>query len=209
MIDRDEGLVVREGQRLGRHDAHHHAADQPRPAGRGDGVEIGQPDTRFVERLGDQPVDALEMRPRGDLRHHAAETPMLGELAVDCIGQNPADRLGPGLAFDHGDGGLVTARFDAQHAHAGLLAARTPGRQMTDRPVGQSHMRQRSLTAFGMTIIAGSARCVGSENRCHPERSDGPFASTLKRRRCAFRRGAGCRAAARRWIGSPRSGPSG
>ena len=168
MIDGDEGLVVGEGQRLGGHDADHHAADQPRPAGRGDGVEIGQPDARFVERLGDQPVDPLQMRPRGDLRHHTAEPPMFGELAVDRVGQDPADRLGPGRALDHGDGRLVAARFDAQHAHAGLLAARAVGRQMTDRPVGQSHMRQRSLTAFGMTILLGFAQCADQTNGVIP-----------------------------------------
>ena len=48
MVDRDERLVVCEGQRLGGHDAHHHAADQPRPAGRGDGIEIGQADAGLV-----------------------------------------------------------------------------------------------------------------------------------------------------------------
>ena len=69
MIDGDERLVVREGQRLGGHDADHHAADQPRPARRGDAVEIGETDACLVERLRDQPVDPFEMRARGDLRH--------------------------------------------------------------------------------------------------------------------------------------------
>ena len=40
MIDGEEGLVVGEGQRLGRHHAHHHAADQAGPAGGGDAVEL-------------------------------------------------------------------------------------------------------------------------------------------------------------------------
>ena len=72
---------------------------------------------------------------------NAAEPAMLGELAVDRIRQDPADRLRPRRTFDHGNGGLVAARFDSQHAHAGLLAARTPGRQTTYRPVRLSHLR--------------------------------------------------------------------
>ena len=42
MVDGEEGLVVGEGQRLGRHHAHHHAADQARPAGGGDAVELAE-----------------------------------------------------------------------------------------------------------------------------------------------------------------------
>ena len=88
MIDGEERLVVREGQRLGGHHAHHHAADQARPAGRGDAVEIGETEACLGQRILDQPVDALEMGARGDLRHHAAEAAMLGQLAVDDIGQD-------------------------------------------------------------------------------------------------------------------------
>ena len=92
MVDREERLVVREGDRLGGHDADHHAADQPGPAGRGDAVEIGKPSAGLGQRLGHQPVEPLEMGAGGDLRHHAAEAAMLGELAVDDIGQDSADR---------------------------------------------------------------------------------------------------------------------
>ena len=92
MIDGEERLVVREGHRLGRHDAHHHAADQARPAGRGDAVEVGEIEPRLGQRLGDQPVDPLEMGARGDLRHDAAEAAMLGQLAVDDVGEDAADR---------------------------------------------------------------------------------------------------------------------
>ena len=48
------------------------------------------------KRLVDQPVDALEMGARGDFRHHAAEAAMLGQLAIDDVGQDPADRRAAG-----------------------------------------------------------------------------------------------------------------
>ena len=124
MIDGEERLVLGEGQRLGGHDAHHHAADQARPAGRGDPVEIGQIELRLSERLDHQPVEPLEMGARGDLGHHAAETAMLGHLAVDDIGQDAANRSISRRRFDDGDRRFVAARFDAQHAHGGLLYSR-------------------------------------------------------------------------------------
>ena len=124
MIDGEERHVVREGQRLGRHHAHHHAADQARPAGRGDAVEVVEVEPGLGQRVLDQPVDALEMGARGDLRHHAAEAAVLGQLAVDDVGEDAADAAwSPGRRLDDGDGRLVAARFDAQDAHACLLAS--------------------------------------------------------------------------------------
>ena len=49
---------------------------------------------------------------------------VLGELAVDDIGQDPADGSVPGRRLDDGDGRLVAACFDAQHAHPCRLASR-------------------------------------------------------------------------------------
>ena len=82
-----------------------------------------RPSLRLGQRVLDQAVDALEMGARGDLRHHAAEAAMLGLLAVDDVGEDAAHGLGPGRRLDDGDGGLVAARFDAQDAHACLLAS--------------------------------------------------------------------------------------
>jgi len=122
MIDREERLVVREGHRLGRHHAHHDAADQARSAGRGDAVHVSQAELGLGQRIGHQPVEPLEMGACGDLRHHAAEAAVLGQLAVDDIGQDPPHRLIPGRRLDDGDRRLVAARFDAQDAHPCLLA---------------------------------------------------------------------------------------
>ncbi len=128
MVHREEWLVVREGQRLGGHDAHHHAADQPRAASGGNAVEIAEFQFGLGQRVGQQAVDALEVRPRGNLRHHAAEAAMLGDLAVDHVCQNASDRPPAGPFFfigglDDGNRGLVAARFNAQHAHTRLLAS--------------------------------------------------------------------------------------
>ena len=124
MIDGEERLVVGEGQRLGRHDAHHDATDQAGSAGGGDAVEPGEIEAGGRQRLLDQPVDALEMGARGDLRHHAAEAAMLGHLAVDHVGQDLAARPMAGVRrLDDGDGRFVAACFDSHDAHACLLAS--------------------------------------------------------------------------------------
>ena len=63
------------------------------------------------------PSMPLDMGARGDLRHHAAEAAVLGQLAVDDVGEEAADRPSPGSALDHGGRRLVAAGFDAQDAH--------------------------------------------------------------------------------------------
>ena len=109
MIDGEEGLVVGEGQRLGRHHAHHHAADQAGPAGGGDAVEVGEIEPGGRQGVLDQPVDPFEMGARGDLRHHAAEAAMLGQLAIDDIGQDPAERSIARRAAGAGASTMATA----------------------------------------------------------------------------------------------------
>jgi hypothetical protein len=83
---------------------------------------VSQAELGLGQRIGHQPVEPLEMGACGDLRHHAAEAAVLGQLAVDDIGQDPPHRLIPGRRLDDGDRRLVAARFDAQDAHPCLLA---------------------------------------------------------------------------------------
>jgi len=128
MIDGEEGLVVGEGQRLGRHHPHHYTADQAGPAGGGNAVELGEIEAGDGQGVLDQPVDALEMGARGDFRHHAAEAAMLGQLAINHIGQDLAERsiargAADGWRFDDGDGRFVAACFNSHHTHACLLAS--------------------------------------------------------------------------------------
>ena len=68
------------------------AADQPRPGGRGDPVEIAEADPGLVERLRDQPLEMIEMGARGDLRHDAAIGRVLGELRQHQIGADERRR---------------------------------------------------------------------------------------------------------------------
>ena len=127
VIDGQQRLVVRESQRLGGHDAHHHPADQTRSTGGGNAVKFVEAQSGLVQRLDEESVEAFEMGAGGDLRHDATEAAMLGELGIDDIGADEAERRSDsGYAdirrLDHGDRGLVAACFDTQHAHAGLLA---------------------------------------------------------------------------------------
>ena len=82
-----------------------------------------RPSPAVRQRFLDQPVQALEMGARGDFRHDAAEAPVLGQLAVDDVGQDRAERSGTVRRLDDGDRRLVAARFDSQHAHLCLLAS--------------------------------------------------------------------------------------
>ena len=114
VIDRQQRLVVREGQRLGGHDAHHHAADQARPAGGGNAVELVEAQSGLFQRLDKDSIDAFEMGTGG-------------ELGIDDIGAEESERRadsgrGDIRRLDHGNRSLVAACFDTQHAHPGLLA---------------------------------------------------------------------------------------
>ena len=69
--------------------------------------------------LGDDVVEGLDMGASGDLRHHAAEGGVLADLREHDIGENPAlGLIGP---FDHGGGGLITGRLDAEDHHGCII----------------------------------------------------------------------------------------
>ncbi len=82
MVDRDQRLVRGERQPLAGEQRDHHSADQPRPGGRGDRIDLARStvpasdSTRRIEVGKD-----LDMRARRDLRHHAAVRLMRGVLA--------------------------------------------------------------------------------------------------------------------------------
>ena len=97
------------GDGLGRDQPDQQAADQTRPGGRGDPGELGKGQTGFRHDALDQTVEDLDVRPRRDLRHHAAVGGMARQLAVQRLGAHPP----PGV--DQGDPGLVAAGLDAEH----------------------------------------------------------------------------------------------
>ena len=118
MVDREEREVVRGGDRLAGHRADDDAADQPRPGGRRHPVERIEADPGILHGPRDHPVDRLQMRARGDLRHHPAIVAMGVELVAHHIGEDRAP------VVDHRRRGLVAARLDPEdQAHP---ASRNP-----------------------------------------------------------------------------------
>ena len=115
MVDRHERLGGGERQRLAGGEPDDDAADQAGPGGGRDAVEIGEFHLRLGERPRDDRVDDLDMGARGDLRHHAAEGGMFGDLAQHLVRQDFAAAVRP--AADHGRRRLVAGRLDSQNAH--------------------------------------------------------------------------------------------
>ena len=112
MVDRVERLSGGARQRLARHQADDETADEAGSRGCGDRVDIRQLAAALRQRLADQPVEDLDMGARGDFRHDAAEGGVFLELRADHVGDDPAATVIP--ALDHGGGGLVAARLDAE-----------------------------------------------------------------------------------------------
>ena len=75
-------------------------------------IDLAEAEPGFFKCLRDQQVEHLEVRPRGDLGNDASERPMLFELAADSVRADDASSRT--RAADHGGGGLVTARLDAE-----------------------------------------------------------------------------------------------
>ncbi len=76
VVDPDQRQAGSRAQPLGAHHARQDAADQPRPGGHGDAVQIAQAQPRFGQRLFDAAIQLFRMGARGDFRHHAAEIGM-------------------------------------------------------------------------------------------------------------------------------------
>ena len=115
VIDGQEGQPARKGDRLARHDAHHHPADQPGPAGRRDAVEIAVADAGALHRRRDQAVQRVQMAARRDLGHDAAIGAVLVELAQHQVGMHRA------VVADHRGRGLVAGGLDSQNKHDAAL----------------------------------------------------------------------------------------
>ena len=88
MVDRDEGLSRHQRDRLGRGEADHDAADQPRPRRRRDAVDLGGLHAGALEGASHDPVDSLDMSSRRDLRHDAAIGGMRRDLAENLVRQD-------------------------------------------------------------------------------------------------------------------------
>ena len=114
MVDRHERLLRGPGDALCRHRADDQPANQPRPGSRRHAVEPINRRIGFGEGASDKPGDMIEMRPRGDLRHHPAIRRVLFQLGVDQI--RPGQRAR--VVANHRDRRLVAARLDAENGQA-------------------------------------------------------------------------------------------
>ena len=74
----------------------------------GDELDVVERRAAVVESLLDHGYDQLEMAPRRDLRHDAAELPVEVRLRRDDVRSDLA------VSGDEGGGGLVAGRLDAE-----------------------------------------------------------------------------------------------
>lgn len=111
MIHRDERQVPRRCDRLARHHADHHPADQSGAAGGRHARQVRKANLCVFKRAFYKSVEVAQMRARGDLRHHAAEGTVLLDLAQDQIREDQ-----PVAAHD-GDAGFIAAGFNAKDDH--------------------------------------------------------------------------------------------
>ena len=111
VVDPHERLARVEREGLGELDAHQQRAREPRAVGHGDRVDVGQPPGEHGERLLHHGHDALEVRARGDLGHHASIGRVQPHLARHHIGQHFA------IASHQRSRGLVARALDAEDYH--------------------------------------------------------------------------------------------
>ena len=112
VIHGDQRFARGKSQRLGGHQADHHAADQARPGGAGDGVHISQRDAGFRQYGLHHRRQPVGMGAGGEFGHHAAKAFVGFVLAGDALGQNGA------ITAHQGDRGFIAAGFDTENQWA-------------------------------------------------------------------------------------------
>ena len=112
MVDGHEGHVPHEREGLGRAHADEERTDETGTDGGGHGVDMVVGDARLDECSGDDGSEQFDVRPAGDLGHHATEAGMEFNLARHHRGEH--------LMAVHDDGGrgLVTAGLDSEDSGA-------------------------------------------------------------------------------------------
>ena len=108
VVDAHQRDPCGKGERLGGSYPDDHGADEARPVGDTDEVDVPEGQVAGLRQcLLQYLVDVLQVVPRSDLRHHAAKFRMYIDLRRDDVGQD----LPP--VRHHGDGRLVAAGFYA------------------------------------------------------------------------------------------------
>ena len=113
MIDGEKRFGRSERESLAGDGADNQSADEARTGCCGDSIDVGQPDTGFVQSRGNNLIQALAMSARGNLRHDAAVRLMGLKLRPDDIRQDAATAVV--AAFDHRCRRFIAARLDAEH----------------------------------------------------------------------------------------------
>jgi hypothetical protein len=113
MVHRQQGQVSAQRDALGGHQRRHHPADQARPGGRGDAIEIKRAQPRLFQHACSQTIHTLGMSASGDLGHHAAKWGMGAVLSHHRFGQNFDAAIA--MTAQHGGCGVIAARFQTEH----------------------------------------------------------------------------------------------
>ena len=109
VVDGKERFAERQSQGFGADYADHQPADQARPGGGGEGIDIPQSQAGFFQRRFDQVVQMLDMGTRRDLRHYPAVNFMFLELIVNGIGKNAL------IGCDDANRGIIAAGLNPKH----------------------------------------------------------------------------------------------
>ncbi len=86
MIDCDQWLAEREGQRLGKGDADQERSGEPRSFRDGDGVQVSERDVGLTQRGADHRDDVAEVLAGGELRDYASVGCVRGDLGRYDVG---------------------------------------------------------------------------------------------------------------------------
>ena len=110
MVDAEERLAERPRHGFGVAHADEQRADQVRPLGDGDGVEVGVGDVGLFAGFAHHGDDFFQVGARGELRDNAAILGVEVDLRADDVGED-ARAVG-----HHRGGGFVAARFNGEDA---------------------------------------------------------------------------------------------
>ena len=148
VVDAVERHAEREGQRLGRRDAHHQCAGQPRP----DVTATASRSRSRTPAVAAGPLDRrhhrLEVGPAGHLGHHPAEAGVLVDAARDRVDEQ---RL---AAHD------ARPRSRRRRSRCRAPAARRPSRTLLSPTSSASPARRRRPAG------SSGAGCAGRRSRC-------------------------------------------
>ena len=140
VVDRQQRLVVRQGDSLASQQADHNPADQARTGRGGDAIQLRIVEPGSLHGRSYEPIQVLDMRPRRDFGHH----PFIGRVIGDLAQHQVRQYFRPLLAEAHDRGrGFIAAGFNAKDGKR-LHQERAFGAFPAAAPAGK---------CFGMTVL--------------------------------------------------------